>query len=236
MANTSEAFSLELVRMKRFLKIATLFSILLIAGFYSARYFFYLRPLAILTEPIANSEIVSQVEFTPSFLSSFARIEGRGILTVSTGKISHSVVKDRESGEVFGQAKILETFTRDNLGRIEKLEFIVQLSPSGNLSRNVIPWIISRASQFQSLPEPGYGEVLGEEALSQLFSKGSQWVFIPLLDLNSEGVFEALPEYRYYAQRYYGDEIGKFQNFVEAKLLGIYRNPILLLDIFYFSK
>lgn len=213
-----------------------LVSVLVLSGTLLFRYYQNYRSLIELTKPTSGFEIVSSIQYTPSFPTPFAQVDGKGVWVVSTGKISNLMLKDHQSSEALGEASVLEMVTRDNRKRVEKMRFILQLSSISDPRRNLIPWVVSQASQLRSLAKPPGDALLSRDKLAQLFPEGSQWIFVPFLEPDSEAVLESLPEYRFYAQRYYGNDLDNIRSFIEADLLGSYKDPILVLDIFHFSK
>lgn len=206
---------------------------LALAGFVAVRYYQDYRSLAALAEPLSPGEAVSDLLFTPSFPNPLAQLSGPGITVIATGKLSNFELVEAESGKTIGRASILETVTKDSAGKLKKLRFILQLSPTGDPQRNLIPWIIARAADLQGLSGTKSSEIATNDQLAQIFSRGSKWIFIPITDLSSDDIWKPLPEYQFYARSYYGDKLANFRAFIEDGLLGSWKKPILLLDIFY---
>ena len=210
-----------------------LISTLALVGFIAVRYYLDYRSSMVLTESISAGEGVSSVLFVPSFPSPFVQLNGTGILAVSTGEVSDSEFINAQSGETIGKASVLDTVTRDSVGKLKEIRFILQLSSIANSQRNLIPWINTRAFQLRKLLKPKSGENITNNQLAQIFPKGSKWILIPALDLDSIDIWETLPEYQFYVRSYYGGKLAKFRNFVERGLSGSWKMPIPLLDIFY---
>ncbi len=215
--------------MVRLILIATLVLIVLIA----AKCYLNYRSSTALIESISTGEGVSSVLFSPSFPSSFAQISGPGILVVSTGKISNFKFVDEKSGKTIGKASILDAVTKNSAGKLKKIPFILQLSSTTDSQRNLIPWITAKASQLRKLPAPESGQYLTNSQLSQIFIKGSKWIFIPVLDLESAEIWESLPEYHFYVRSYYGEKLAEFRSFVENGLSGSWKRSVPLQDVFY---
>ena len=192
-----------------------------------------IRDIQELASSIVPGSAVSNVGFQPSFPSSFVQLEGTGILAVSTGEISEFEFLNANSGETIGKASVLDAVTKNAEGKIKRMSFVLQLSLTTNPQRNLIPWITAKASQLRARPNSESGKIMTNDQLAQIFSKGSKWIFIPVLDLDSGEIWESLPEYQFYARSYYGEKLTEFRDFVESGLSGSWQRPVPLLDIFY---
>ncbi len=200
------------------------------------RYWRDARESAELVSTILESEVVKDVRFVPSFSSSFTSLEGKGILAVSTGEVSRAKLRDRSTGKIIAESSVLKVVTKNNEGEAQRLLFVLQLTPINSPQRNLIPWITQKAAQLRSLSLSADNDLLTDEQLTQLFPKGSRWIFLPLIDLDSEEIQESIVEYSSYTQKYYGDTFSSLKTFIESDLSGRYSKPILLLDIFYYFE
>lgn len=219
--------------MRRILGRLLLVLFLALIGLIVSDYYRDYKSNAELIKSISVGEGVNNVLFSPSFPSSFVQLEGTGILAVSTGKISEFEFLDAASGEAVGKARVLDTVTKNSEGKLKKIRLILQLSLTTNPQRNLIPWITAKASQLRTLSEPESGRIMTNDQLSLIFPKGSKWIFIPVLELDSDNIWKSLPEYQSYARSYYGEKLAEFRSFVESGLSGSWKMPIPLLDVFY---
>ncbi len=175
----------------------------------------------------------------PSFPTSFEGFEILGFLVASTGRVSKLQLKDNNSGEVLGEATVLETVTRDrgDPDNLIRLFLIVQFSPTGDPNRNVMSWVLKEATRLRSLSFPTETTVLSEDQIKEIFPRGTLWSFIPLVDLSKE-YLDKTTELTSYARRYYGGttypQLEKL--FRESPdrhaLLGEVSEPIMVLGIF----
>lgn len=178
-----------------------------------------------------SSNVISKVYFSPSFPSSFETLDKVGLIVTSTGRLSNFELRDSHSGEVFAQGKVLETITKDVNEKLEKISFVIQLALLSNPERNISSWIVKKAAELQSISIKEESSMLSDNTLSNIFPRGSRWVFIPLLEIDSEEIDESLPEYQHYAQKYHGTDASGLKEYIESGLSKTYRKPILLLDI-----
>lgn len=180
---------------------------------------------------ITPGSAVNKIGFQPSFPSSFADWDGYGITVVSTGKVFSRKIKYDATGEIIADSHILETLSKGGGGKVEKIYFVVQITLISNPQRNINSWIVRRAAELgsQTLAED---KPLTLEEMQNLFPPGSRWILVPLMDPGSEEAREAIPEYIYYAQAHYGEDLPELRKYVESSLLGNFRKPLFLLDIF----
>ncbi|GMR19390.1 MAG: hypothetical protein BMS9Abin34_527 [Patescibacteria group bacterium] len=229
--NTSEAFFVTIKQVSQ-LKVAfilTVVVLLLAGGFWYRR---SVRSAKELVSSITSGSAVNKVGFQPSFPSSFVEWDGFGVTVVSTGQASDYEIRDRATSKVLASSQILETMSKGKDGKVKKIYFTVQLTPILSPQRSINSWIIKRAAELgpQILSED---EPYTLETIKELFPRGSKWVFVPFLDLETEEVRKALLEYQFYAKAYYGKDLSKIRSYVENGLLGNWSKPIFPLDIFY---
>jgi len=166
----------------------------------------------------------------PPFPSSSTSIGGlMAISAVPTGKIFNQELKNAR-GETVAQASVLETVTKNSNGELRELNFIVQLSPTSDSQRNIMPWIAEKAGMIASVETDGK-QMLGVDDLAKLFPKGKIILFIPLLNLDRREIGGFLPEYISYARSYYDGKIQQLNDFVVGGLKGLYGQLIFLLDL-----
>lgn len=217
--------------------------VLIVAGvYYRHRTNEYLTLTSGLTEDFGETAVLEIHLDKPSFPTSFTSMECLGFLTASTGKVSDYKMKDSNTGEVVALASVLETVARDrdNPTKPKVLSLVVQLVSISSPERNVIPWVVRRAAELRSQEVPE-DTPLTKEQLTQLFSKGTVWVFVPFLSLDKEET-DQLVEYSSYIARYYGGfSYPKLENLVgegadHHPTLGVASKPIPLLDIFQYFE
>jgi hypothetical protein len=186
-----------------------------------------------------NGSMVLEISLEKtSFPTSFEGFEVLGFQVASTGRISKLKLKDGTSGELLGEATILETVSRDrgDPDNLIRLSLIVQFASVGNPDRNVLPWVLKEAARLSSISISSDSPILSEDQIKEIFPRGSIWSLIPLVDLGREQL-DKVVELSSYAQRYYGGntypELEKlFQDSPDRhSLLGEVSKPIFLLEV-----
>lgn len=155
-----------------------------------------------------------------------------GILAVSTGEISSTVLKNSE-GEKLAKATTLKVLTLDNDGKIETLNIVLQIFPANDPGKNVIPWFIERAANIRSLTITfNSSSMLLKEQIAEIFPNGSLWVFKPLVDLDSVFLSPDLKKgYIPLARQYYGNHLPSLTSYLDSGLKTNYKRQLLLIGI-----
>ncbi|GMR19385.1 MAG: hypothetical protein BMS9Abin34_522 [Patescibacteria group bacterium] len=150
--------------------------------------------------------------------------ELRAVLAVSTGEVSTFVIKSGYTGEAMGDATALKVATKDSKGRVETLNLVLQIVPSGD-SQPLIP-------QFAGLAGTAESPALSAEQIAKLFPKGSKWVFSPLLDFRPPVLSDPkYQDYLFLARKYYQDDLKGINEYMDSGLKKSYKGPVLLVDL-----
>jgi len=150
--------------------------------------------------------------------------------SVATGRIQERKMYDRRTGELLGKATLVEVVTPNptNPLKLMRIPLVVEFSLASDPRRNVMPWVLKTAVNLVKVPVAVNSELISREQVERIFSRGSAWNFIPLLDIdNSQIVLSQVVEFTAYANRYYGGsnygESGLFN-----RLLGRSWYPLIL--------
>lgn len=177
---------------------------------------------------------LNEENLTTEYLELLSDIVDTEVLVVSTGKLSDSTIKGA-SGEVLGNATVLDVVAKDSKGDAENLQIIVQIFLKSDPSNDLIPWLANIASFTKGLEEYSDNpKTYSLDELFQIFNENSVWLITPLVDFDAhKGLFaQKNQEYVFFARQYYGEGISAVKEFIENSFEKIrFDSPLLLMTI-----
>ena len=152
------------------------------------------------------------------------------INTVSTGEVRSYKMEDADTGEYIADASVLVVVTKDNGGNTKTLEIILQIFPTNDPEKNVFPAVLKTLSLINSTSFPS--DKASNTQLEELFPRGSEWSFFPLVDPFSRFPLDT-PEalFAEYSKKYSGKNVALIKEFLESGLTKNYDKPLLIIGM-----